>query len=59
MLDETIRDRALGAVLGAAVGDALGASYELLSATEIADQGEIEMRAGATRLEQGERRVDG
>ena len=51
MLDETIRDRALGAVLGAAVGDALGASYEFLSATEIADQGEIEMRAGATRLE--------
>lgn len=51
MLDESIRDRALGAVLGAAVGDALGASYEFLSAAEIAHQGGIEMRAGATYLQ--------
>ncbi|WQD13529.1 MAG: ADP-ribosylglycohydrolase family protein [Lawsonella clevelandensis] len=58
MLDESIRDRALGAVLGAAVGDALGASYEFLSAAEIAHQGGIEMRAGATPTA-GQRRVDG
>lgn len=51
MLDESIRDRALGAVVGAAVGDALGASYEFLSAAEIAEQGEVEMRAGAAHLE--------
>ena len=41
MLDNSIRDRALGAIVGAAVGDALGASYEFLTASEIASQGDI------------------
>lgn len=46
MLDNSIRDRALGAIVGAAVGDALGASYEFLTASEIASQGDITMRPG-------------
>lgn len=49
MLDNSIRDRALGAIVGAAVGDALGASYEFLTASEIASQGDITMRQVGAR----------
>ena len=45
-MDDTLRDRALGAVLGAAVGDALGAAYEFLSPEKIARRGPIEMLPG-------------
>src|SRR5882757_5674348 len=35
---ERLRDRALGAYLGLAIGDALGATVEFMTATEIASQ---------------------
>ncbi len=36
MYDSDVRDRALGAYLGLALGDALGATVEFLTAREIA-----------------------
>lgn len=46
MVDKDVRERALGAVIGAAVGDALGAHYEFRDPTTIAGMGEIDMLAG-------------
>ncbi|HNE00983.1 MAG TPA: ADP-ribosyl-[dinitrogen reductase] hydrolase [Plasticicumulans sp.] len=57
MYDSDVRDRALGAYLGLALGDALGATVEFLTAREIAAQhgrhdeikggGWLKLRAGA------------
>lgn len=43
MVAQDIRERALGAVIGAAVGDALGAHYEFCDPADIAKMGDIDM----------------